>query len=125
MFDVNFTATVANGFDNLLIYKSVDAICSVARQGNGFIQFHEPWNLHEGVERDTIFFVTYETARICATLLQPIVPEYADRALTRLGVNIDERSADFAQFNAIPSLSGRPLGKDCGPLFPRLSVAKE
>lgn len=102
------------------VHKAVDAICSVARQGNGFFQFYQPWMMVDDIERDTVLFATYETARICAILLQPVVPEFSDRALTRLGVIAEERSVDFAHFNAIPSLSGRKLGADFGPTFPRL-----
>ena len=55
-------------------------------------------------------------------LLQPIVPEFADKALTRLGLTKDERNLDTAKFGGGPSLKlyGRNLGENPGNLIDRI-----
>uniref|UniRef100_A0A914WSW5 Methionine--tRNA ligase, mitochondrial n=1 Tax=Plectus sambesii TaxID=2011161 RepID=A0A914WSW5_9BILA len=63
---------VTNCFDNMQVHKAVDAICSVARQGNGFFQFYKPWTMTNEMERDTVLFVTCEKQRT-ATELAPLV----------------------------------------------------
>ncbi|KAG9281215.1 methionine-tRNA ligase, mitochondrial [Astyanax mexicanus] len=122
---------VKENFENLHVYKALEAISGCVRLTNGFIQRHAPWKLNCGETEDrlwhqTILHVSMECLRIYSILLQPAVPELADKILSRLGVRSDERSWDNA-CNFLPKYEGRdcpyerrPLGPDTGVLFNRL-----
>ncbi|VDL82183.1 unnamed protein product [Nippostrongylus brasiliensis] len=70
-------------YEDLLFYKAIERIMALVKAGNGFFQITEPWKLAPGKQLDSILYVTYETIRIASILLQPIVPDLADQALTR------------------------------------------
>ncbi|KHN76022.1 Methionine--tRNA ligase, mitochondrial [Toxocara canis] len=85
-------------FDELMIYKALEELSAVVRQANAFFQLFEPWKLADGEKRSTILHVVYETMRICGILLQPVVPDYANKLLTRLGMGNSERGLESAVF---------------------------
>lgn len=121
---------VQEHFDNLHIYKALEAISACVRQTNGFMQRHTPWKLDcmdECDKRwlDTILHVTMECLRVYGSLLQPVVPGLADKLLSRLGVKPEERSLVEVCFleryhGRTCSFEGRVLGPDSGLLFNRL-----
>ncbi|VDM37290.1 unnamed protein product [Toxocara canis] len=102
-------------FDELMIYKALEELSAVVRQANAFFQLFEPWKLADGekvffrtyifrksnerqvclqggkvhFQRSTILHVVYETMRICGILLQPVVPDYANKLLTRYCLLVD------------------------------------
>ncbi|CAB1337451.1 unnamed protein product [Coregonus sp. 'balchen'] len=123
-------AVVEQHYESVHVYKALEAINGCVRQTNGFVQRHTPWKLDRGDGRDqlwldTILHVSLECLRMYGTLLQPIVPEIADKLLSRLGVKPEERSwaaLDFLvkyQGKDCP-FEGRALGPDTGVLFNRL-----
>lgn len=123
-------AVVEQHYESVHVYKALEAINRCVRQTNGFVQRHTPWKLGSGDGRDqlwldTILHVSLECLRIYGTLLQPIVPEIADKLLSRLGVKPEEKSwaaLDFLvkyQGKDCP-FEGRALGPDTGVLFNRL-----
>ncbi|TKR82588.1 hypothetical protein L596_016285 [Steinernema carpocapsae] len=134
--DLNKTAAVLVGeldslkdkcgaaYDKLRIYRALDAITSVAKNANAFYQMHEPWKLSQGPKLNSILYITYETTRITSILLQPVVPEYAKRALDRLGVSEKERGIDKAKFGCGPA-QGSDLGEDKGPLLARVKLEEK
>ncbi|KAM3866995.1 methionine--tRNA ligase, mitochondrial [Diretmus argenteus] len=123
-------AAVEQHYENLHVYKALEAITGCVRQTNGFVQRHTPWKLDRGDSKDhrwldTIVHVSLECLRIYGTLLQPVVPEISNKLLSRLGVQPGERS--WAALNFLPRyqgmycpFEGRPLGPDSGVLFSRL-----
>ncbi|KAL0973609.1 hypothetical protein UPYG_G00207110 [Umbra pygmaea] len=79
---------VEQHYESVHVYKALEAISGCVRQTNGFVQRHMPWKLDRANSRDqkwldTILHVSLECLRIYGTLLQPIVPEIADKLLTR------------------------------------------
>lgn len=60
-------------------------------------------------------------------LLQPIVPDFADRALSRLGLSKEERHLGTATFGGGPSLKlyGRNLGDNPGNIMDRIHREEE
>ncbi|KAM9513750.1 methionine--tRNA ligase, mitochondrial isoform 2-T2 [Salvelinus alpinus] len=123
-------AVVEQHYESVHVYKALEAINRCVRQTNGFVQRHTPWKLGSGDGRDqlwldTILHVSLECLRMYGTLLQPIVPEIADKLLSRLGVKPEEKS--WAALNFLVKyqgkdcpFEGRALGPDTGVLFNRL-----
>ncbi|KAL0175602.1 hypothetical protein M9458_027932 [Cirrhinus mrigala] len=121
---------VEQHFENLHVYKALEAISACVRLTNGFVQRHAPWKLDRKVPEDqqwldTILHVSLECLRMYGILLQPVVPGLADKILSRLGVTPEERSWDSLNFlmrfeGRECGLEGRVLGPDLGVLFSRL-----
>nr|XP_009930645.1 PREDICTED: methionine--tRNA ligase, mitochondrial [Opisthocomus hoazin] len=121
---------VAGYFEGFQIYKALECIALCVRQTNGFFQRHRPWKLDqkdpgEQLWLDTVVHVTLECLRVYGTLLQPVIPHAADRLLSRLAVEPEERGLSSLTF--LPRYDGKPcpfegrqLGPDTGVLFPRL-----
>ncbi|CAG9536800.1 unnamed protein product [Cercopithifilaria johnstoni] len=107
-------------FEELMIYKALELLMEVARQANGFFQSHEPWKELDDRKVSTLLYTCYEVLRICGILLQPVVPHYADRLLSRLGIKRSERGLDNVKFITDSKYFGRPLGEYSGPLMDRI-----
>ena len=64
---------------------------------NALVQTHQPWTLAKSGDAASdqhlrvVLHVAMETLRVCGILLQPMVPQLADRLLTRLGVSPGRR----------------------------------
>ncbi|NWW89745.1 SYMM protein, partial [Rhynochetos jubatus] len=124
---------VAGHFEGFQIYKALERIALCVRQTNGFFQRHRPWKLDrkdpaEQLWLDTIIHVTLECLRVYGILLQPVIPHAADKLLSRLAVEPEERGLPGLTFlprysgKACP-FEGRQLGPDTGVLFHRLGKA--
>lgn len=121
---------VEQHFENLQVYKALEAITACVRHTNGFVQRHAPWKLNQNDSKDkqwldTILHVSLECLRVYGILMQPVVPELADQILSRLGVEAKERNWDSLRFlvkyeGGRCPLEGRALGPDMGILFSRL-----
>lgn len=115
--------------------KALEAIDSSVRCSNAFFQSQAPWKLFKGEEEDkawgqSVLYVTLESLRLYATLLQPAVPDLAKTILDRLGVPNVNRTLKGNNFFAamlgeICCFQGQILGSECGLLYPRLEVDKE
>jgi methionyl-tRNA synthetase len=111
---------VSKCYDDLLFYRGIEHIFDQVRNTNAFFELHKPWKMKKGADLSTILFLTYETVRVASLLLQPIVPEFADKALSRLGLSKEERSLETAKFGGGPSLQGRNLGENSGNLMDKI-----
>jgi len=113
---------VSKCYDDLLFYRGLEHIFDQLRNTNAFFEVHKPWKMSKGPDLSTVLFLTYETVRVSSLLLQPIVPEFADRALTRLGLSKTERHLGTATFGGGPSLKlyGRNLGENPGNIMERI-----
>uniref|UniRef100_A0A915EQ79 Methionine--tRNA ligase, mitochondrial n=1 Tax=Ditylenchus dipsaci TaxID=166011 RepID=A0A915EQ79_9BILA len=113
---------VGNHYNNLLFFRGLETINETVKKANAFFNLQAPWNLKQGPEVYTVLFIVCETVRIATILLQPVVPDYADKALSRLGMSKDERHLGTAVFGGGPTMKiyGRPLGKDIGVLMNRI-----
>jgi methionyl-tRNA synthetase len=113
---------VSKCYDDLLFYRGIEHIFDQVRNTNAFFEIHQPWKMKKGADLSTILFLTYETVRVASLLLQPVVPEYADKALSRLGLSKDERTLETAKFGGGPSLQlyGRNLGENQGHIIDKL-----
>lgn len=86
--------TCQEHYDAANLYLGIDCIMAVLRLNNALYEHAKPWKLVK--ESDTnddskrnylnLQAITFETLRICAILLQPIIPNLTDTALKRLNV---------------------------------------
>ncbi|NXD10277.1 SYMM protein, partial [Nothocercus nigrocapillus] len=126
---------VAGYFEGFQIYKALECIALCVKETNGFFQRHQPWKLDrkdpaEKLWLNTIIHVTLECLRVYGTLLQPVIPSTADKLLSRLSVEPEERSLSdltfLPRYNGKPCpFEGRPLGPDTGILFHRLEKSRQ
>lgn len=126
----NLPSTVEQYYEDMHVYKALEAISACVRQTNGFVQRHAPWKLNrqDTVERhwqDTVIHIALECLRVYGILLQPVVPQISCKLLSKLGVKPSERS--WAALDFLPRFyrmdcpfEGRALGTDNEVLFNRL-----
>jgi methionyl-tRNA synthetase len=94
-------------------------------QVNQYISHREPWNLIKQPSADCkqkaqiTLYCCLEALRIIGLLLQPVIPQAADKLLFKLGVPSTERNWNCAQFTDYPGEREIPSAKLI--LFPRLS----
>ncbi|KAK9456919.1 tRNA synthetases class I (M)-domain-containing protein [Dipodascopsis uninucleata] len=74
-------------------------IWSLIGLANKYVEEGEPWKTSEVNVAPTIYN-TAEAARVSAILLQPFLPEYAERALNKLNVHHDRRTVEYATYGA-------------------------
>lgn len=75
-------------------YLAIDHIIEVLHTANNLFETTKPWMLSKSGETDkleAVLFVTLETLRICAIILQPIVPQLSEQLLDKLMVKPDQR----------------------------------
>ncbi|KAE8583758.1 hypothetical protein XENTR_v10020674 [Xenopus tropicalis] len=126
----NLPAEVDQWVKKFQVHKALECIDACVRRSNAFFQSQAPWKLQRGVEkeaalRDSVIYVTLESLRLYATLLQPAVPGLATAALERLGVPLEMRTLKGNTFLAATRgescyFQGQTLGPEKGLLFPRL-----
>ncbi|CAH0597613.1 unnamed protein product [Chrysodeixis includens] len=83
-------------YTNYQFYKAVDAVIKVLHIANLFFETQKPWELRKLPEKqkelDVILHITMETLRICAIILQPIIPEMTCKLLDILQIGRDCRT---------------------------------
>ncbi|XP_041347778.1 methionine--tRNA ligase, mitochondrial-like [Gigantopelta aegis] len=105
---------VAEHYENVSIYKSLDAIMRQLNSANALMQHHQPWQLAKSNSAssrqhlDTVVHVAMETLRRCGILLQPVTPGVSDKLLSRLGISPDSR-------RLVNAKSAWPCESDLGP----------
>ncbi len=95
-------------------HKMLSDVFDVVGAANGYMQAQEPWKLKKSdPERmATVLYVVAEVTRVCATLLQPVMPDAMNRLLDLLGVGegrgFDSLASDaaLAPGTALPTPQG-------------------
>ncbi|KAG1683166.1 Methionine--tRNA ligase, mitochondrial [Nymphon striatum] len=121
---------VEKHFSEYEIYKAIQDIINCLRMINIFLQTQKPWtnkdNPSKESETETVLYTCMETIRICAILLQPIIPEISSKILWRLGIPENERLIKGLKcFTAVTSNEpaiheGRKLPSDTMVIFPKI-----
>jgi methionyl-tRNA synthetase len=128
---------VAGFYEALAFSAACDAILSLARAGNKFIDEQAPWTLykhghHQQVEG--ILYTALEAVRLSAYLLSPITPNLSSAIYQQLGFDwtFTELASDRPASGAVPLFDnhatwgqlppGQPLGEP-KPVFQRLESA--
>ncbi|CAH2059067.1 unnamed protein product, partial [Iphiclides podalirius] len=117
-------------YSDCQFHKVADEAMRTLRLANQFFESSRPWLLKDRPEErerlDAVLHVAMETLRVCAVLLQPMVPELAARLLFKLRVPEEERSWD----HSAPSWTqdgqgGRQIEPGKFVLFQRIYAAKK
>ncbi len=112
-------ADVRGHMDRQAFHTALEAIWSVIRAANGYVDRQAPWKLRkEDPDRmATVLYVLSETVRQLAILCQPVMPGAMAKMLDQLGVAEDARL--FAHLGEAGALTpGAELPKPEG-VFPR------
>jgi methionyl-tRNA synthetase len=83
-------------FENYHFHFVVDTVLAALHTSNNFFETTKPWELKNKDEEstrklETIISMTMESLRISATILQPIIPDFTNRLLTRLNIPTEQR----------------------------------
>lgn len=93
--------------------RGLEAIMKCLRTANLFVQTEKPWELvkqqNQEQRLEFCLYLALESCRVCAILLQPIIPEMSSVALDKLNVKTDERLWRHASLQLDNSMP-RPLG---------------
>ncbi|KAB0681753.1 methionine--tRNA ligase [Aureimonas leprariae] len=112
-------ATARMAIDRQELHAMLAPIVTVVADANRYFASQEPWALRKSdpARMATVLYVTAETVRRVAILLQPVMPASAAKLLDLLGVEADERSFDELTPD-VALVPGRPLPTPTG-VFPR------
>ncbi|AFZ31932.1 methionyl-tRNA synthetase [Gloeocapsa sp. PCC 7428] len=88
---------VAHNYEALAFNQACDAILSLVRAGNKFIDEQAPWTLYKQGQQQQVEQVLYtvlESIRLAAYLLSPIIPNVSSKIYQQLGfsINFNEKS---------------------------------
>ncbi len=110
-------AKVRAEFDVQAIHLGIEAIWHVLAETNRYFSAQEPWVLRktDPARMATVLYVTLEVVRIVGILVQPVMPDAADKILTVLGQDPQSRGfTDITTRIAAGTVLPAPA-----PVFPR------
>lgn len=113
-------AKTAEAWGKVQASIALDATSRIVRETNEYLQATEPWKLEPGPEVDAVMGDALEALRIATILMTPAIPEAAEKAWNRIGLEgspADQRLPDAAIWGQYPG--GLALVSD-DPLFPRI-----
>ena len=116
---------VEKKMDELKVSDSIDEIFTLLRRSNKYIDETQPWILGRDENKKerlgTVLYNLLESIRIAAALLEPFLPETAEKMLKQL--NTDKRDWEsLLQFNGM--VPGQKVGTP-EILFARIDAAKK
>lgn len=112
---------VGEKYDNYDFHRGLIAIMDQLRNVNNFLDRHKPWILAKENKEDhltCVLAVTMENLRICAILLQPIIPNLSEKLLTTLGIEKQERTIN--QLNQVLNFNENRILSPSGSLYDRI-----
>lgn len=111
-------------FESYNFYMAVDKIFEALFLTNNFIQETKPWVLVKNpaneLKLESVLALSFESLRINAILLQPIIPNLANKILDKLNVSPDRRSWKDTKYQLDTEHSERPLGAGSSRLMDRI-----
>ncbi len=117
-------APVREDFDRLDYHRALERVWKVIAQVNRYFTAQEPWKLRktDPARMATVLYVTLESLRIVATLVQPVMPDSMSRLLDQLGQPEGEARAFAALDRRIVSGTALPAPEG---IFPRYEAPTE
>jgi methionyl-tRNA synthetase len=127
---VNLGEQVAETYENLAFSKACEAVLTLAKACNKYLDDLAPWSLYKQGNLEAVAEVLYsvlESVRLAAYLLSPIVPNLSTAIYQQLGFSMDfndkaaiQNSAAYLQHSSWGYLkANQPLGEP-QPVFRRL-----
>lgn len=111
-------------FDDFRISDALDAVLTIAKRSNKYIDETAPWALAKDEEKkdrlSTVLYNLIESIRIIAVELSAFMPETSKAILAQINSDIDSYES-IKTFGAIPA--GHKVGT-ATPLFARIDVEK-
>ena len=111
-------------FDDFRIADALDAVLTIAKRSNKYIDETAPWALAKDEEKkdrlSTVLYNLIESIRIIAVELSAFMPETSKAILAQINTDIDSYES-IKTFGAIPA--GHKVGT-ATPLFARIDVEK-
>ena len=111
-------------FDDFRIADALDAVLTIAKRSNKYIDETAPWALAKDEEKkdrlSTVLYNLIESIRIIAVELSAFMPETSKAILSQINTDIDTYES-IKEFGAIPA--GHKVGT-ATPLFARIDVEK-
>lgn len=102
------------------ISDALDAIFTLARRSNKYIDETTPWVLGKDADKkerlQTVLYNLLESIRFIAVLLSPFMPETSEKILSQLNTNVQS-------YESLTSFNGMKAGEKVGtavPLFSRI-----
>ena len=115
---------MTKAIDEFRMADAVSEVIALARRSNKYIDETLPWALaKDESQRDRLSTVLYnlvESIRFLAVLLQPIIPETAEKIFAQIGTDLNSFDS-LASFGALPE--GHTVGT-ASPLFARIDAEK-
>ncbi len=123
---------VAHSYRSLAFSEACEAILTLVRMGNKFIDEQAPWSLykqgqHSAVER--ILYTVLEAVRLSAYLLSPITPNLSTSIYKQLGFSINfsdqsliHVSAPYSIHSKWGILASDQVLEDPQPVFQKLEL---
>ncbi|MFC4625194.1 methionine--tRNA ligase [Daeguia caeni] len=117
-------ATAIKVMDDQALHLALGAIFAVVAEANRYFAGQEPWALRKSdpARMGTVLYVTAEVIRRIGIMVQPFIPQSAEKLLDILTVPADERQ--FVHVASSPLKGGTPLPPP-QPIFPRYVEAEE
>ena len=130
-FDEDLKSTVSQNvekymkaMDEFKVSDACEYAMNIARRSNKYIDETMPWSLAKDEENKarlgTVMYNLIESIRICAVLLQPIIPETCEKIFAQ--INASEKSFESLAFGKTQSGTAVGVGT---PLFARIDEAKK
>ena len=123
---------VTQAYDALAFSQACEAILSLVKAGNKYIDDQAPWSLYKQGQQqavEQILYTVLESVRLAAYLLAPITPQLSTAVYQQLGfsVNFDEQTlihvaAPFATHTSWGTLPPKQSLGEPQPVFQRLEV---
>ena len=111
-------------FDDFRISDALDAVLTIAKRSNKYIDETAPWALAKDEEKKdrlaTVLYNLVESIRIIAVELSAFMPETSKAILAQINSDIDS-------YESIKTFGATPVGSKVGtatPLFARIDVEK-
>ncbi len=110
--------------DEFKVSDACEYAMNIARRSNKYIDETMPWSLAKDEENKsrlgTVMYNLIESIRICAVLLQPIIPETCEKIFAQ--INASEKTFESLDFGKTQSGTAVGVGT---PLFARIDEAKK
>lgn len=108
--------------DDFKAHRALEEIWRVVADANAYIDEQAPWALRKQDPKrmETVLYVLTEVIRCLALIIQPVVPQSAQKMLDQLSIPAQSRS--FAAISPDSAIAaGTPLDQPQG-VFPRLAL---